>query len=239
MTLVQELKALPMAELLKRCDSLTAEGKAVPSSIIKRIEEYRRVVLMAEYDRSIGVTPVCGVDEAGRGPLAAGVYTAAVILPENIVIEGINDSKKLSAKRRDELFDEIKEKALYYSITTATCEEIDKLNIRNATYMSMNKSVASLGITPSFVLVDGDAITGMTLPHRTVISGDATSQVIAAASILAKVSRDRYMEKLDEKYPQYGFAKHKGYGTREHIEAIRKYGPCPEHRLTFIKNFMD
>ncbi len=238
MTLIQELKAMPIEELMIKCDELLKEGKNVPASIVKRMEEYERVLRMAEYDKNIGITPVCGVDEAGRGPLAGSVYTAAVILPEGTVIEGINDSKKLSAKKRDELFEEIKEKAAAYAITTADCGEIDSLNIRNATYKSMNKSVSEIKIKAEFALIDGDMITGMTLPHRCVISGDATSQVIAAASILAKVSRDRYMEELDEKYPQYGFAKHKGYGTREHIEAIRKYGPCPEHRLTFIKNFI-
>ncbi len=238
MTLVQELKSIPITELPARCAELINQGKDVPASIIKRLEEYQRVLKMAEYDRAIGVSPICGVDEAGRGPLAGSVYTAAVILPENTVIEGINDSKKLSAKKRDELFEEIKEKAVSFAITTADCREIDELNIRNATYMSMNKSVSALSQIPAFVLIDGDAITGMTLPRRCVIGGDATSLSIAAASILAKVSRDRYMEKLDEKYPMYGFAKHKGYGTKEHIEAIKKYGPCPEHRMTFIKNFI-
>ncbi len=238
MTLVQELKALSVENLIKRCGELAAAGKAVPSSAVKRLEEFERVLKMVEFDRAIGATPVCGVDEAGRGPLAGSVYTAAVILPENAVIEGLNDSKKLSVKRRDELFDEIREKALAYAVTTADHKEIDEMNIRNATYMSMNKSVAALKISPAYVLIDGDAITGMTIPHRCVIGGDATSASIAAASILAKVSRDRYMEELDEKYPVYGFSKHKGYGTREHIEAIKNYGPCPEHRLTFIKNFI-
>ena len=154
-----------------------------------------------------------------------------------MVIEGINDSKKLSEKKREELFDVIISTAIAYSITPISAEEIDKINIRTATYKAMNMSVNSLAVPAQFVLVDGDAITGMTIPHQTVIKGDATSQSISAASILAKVSRDRYMQELDKKYPEYGFAQNKGYGTAAHIEAIKKYGPCPEHRRSFIKNF--
>lgn len=238
MTLVQELKALPIHKLPARCGEIAANGGDIPPSIIKRLEEYARVLKMCEFDDGFGKRPLCGVDEAGRGPLAGAVYTAAVILPENAFFEGLNDSKKLSPKRRDEIFDEICEKAISYNITFADVSLIDEVNIRSATYISMNNSVNGLSAAPSLVLVDGDAVTGMTPPHECIISGDAKSLNIAAASVLAKVSRDRYMEELDKQYPMYGFAKHKGYGTREHIEAIKKYGPCPQHRRTFLKNII-
>ncbi len=235
---IKELREMPIENLAYTIKQMCEAGEKVPPSIEKRLSEYIRVCGMQRFDRSFGTPHVAGVDEAGRGPLAGCVYTAAVILPEDAVIEGINDSKKLSEKKREELFDVIISTAVAYSITPVSAEEIDKINIRNATYKAMNMSVNSLSIPARFVLVDGDAITGMTLPHQTVIKGDAKSQAISAASILAKVSRDRYMLELDKKYPEYGFAKNKGYGTAAHIEAIKKYGPCPEHRRSFIKNFV-
>ena len=238
MPTIQELREMPIENLAYTIKQMCEAGEKVPPSIEKRLSEYIRVCGMREFDRGFGTPHIAGVDEAGRGPLAGCVYTAAVILPEDAVIEGINDSKKLSEKKREELFDVIINTALAYSITALSAEEIDKINIRNATYKAMNMSVNSLSVPAQFVLVDGDAITGMNIPHRTVIKGDATSQSISAASILAKVSRDRYMLELDKKYPEYGFAKNKGYGTAEHIAAIKKYGPCPEHRRSFIKNFV-
>lgn len=238
MPTIKELREMPIENLAYTIKTMCEAGEKVPPSIEKRLSEYIRVCTMRAFDRGFGTPFVAGVDEAGRGPLAGCVYTAAVILPEDAVIEGINDSKKLSEKKREELFDVIISTAIAYSITPVSAEEIDKINIRNATYKAMNMSVNSLCVPAQFVLVDGDAITGMTIPHQTVIKGDAKSQSISAASILAKVSRDRYMQELDKKYPEYGFAQNKGYGTAAHIEAIKKYGPCPEHRRSFIKNFI-
>ena len=182
---------------------------------------------------------LCGVDEAGRGPLAGPVYAAAVILDPNVVIDGVNDSKKLSEKRREALFDEICEKAVAYGIACATVEEIEMYNILQATFLAMSRAVAALGISPDLVLVDGNQVPrGITQPIETVIKGDARSASIAAASILAKVSRDRYMVALDEQYPVYEFKKHKGYGTKVHCEALQTHGPSPEHRLSFLKNIL-
>lgn len=185
-----------------------------------------------------GFRVIAGVDEAGRGPLADEVYAAAVIIPEGICIEGLNDSKKLSEKKREKLFDEIKEVALAYAVATASVEEIDKFNIRNATYIAMNRAIEALGIKPDYVIVDGDCIKECNYPHECIVKGDAKSMSIAAASILAKVSRDRHMLEMAQKYPQYGFEKHKGYGTKAHIEALKEFGPCEIHRKTFIKKFV-
>lgn len=186
-----------------------------------------------------GVLHLCGVDEAGRGPLAGPVYAAAVILDPNVMIEGVNDSKKLSEKRREALFDEICEKAIAYGIASASVEEIETMNILQATFLAMSRAVAALSVTPDLVLVDGNQTPcGIAQPMETVVKGDARSASIAAASILAKVSRDRYMLALDEQYPQYAFPKHKGYGTKVHCEALQTYGPSPEHRLSFLRNIL-
>lgn len=182
-----------------------------------------------------GVKYVCGTDEAGRGPLAGPVVAAACILPDGIVIEGLDDSKKLTEKKREKLFDEICEKALSYSIALSTPEEIDEINILEASLQAMRRSIESLSIRPDFVLVDGNIDRGFDIPARAVVSGDATSQSIAAASILAKVTRDRMCEDLDCEYPQYGFKKHKGYPTKAHKIAVYEYGPCPQHRRSFLK----
>ena len=187
---------------------------------------------------SQGHTYVAGIDEAGRGPLAGPVFAACVILPKGCIINGINDSKKLSPKKRDELFDIICEKALCYNISSVDEKIIDEINILNATYLAMNKAVEGMKIQPDFVLIDGNSIKNMTIPHHTVVKGDSKSISIAAASILAKVSRDRYITKLAETYPQYGFENHKGYGTAQHNEAILKYGPSPIHRQTFLKKLL-
>lgn len=182
---------------------------------------------------------IAGVDEAGRGPLAGPVVAGAVILPEDCQILYLNDSKKLSAAKRDELFDEIKEKAVAYGVGMVSPERIDEINILQATLEAMNKAIKSMGVKPEVVLVD--ALTIPKLPYKQVgiVKGDARSVSIAAASIIAKVTRDRIMVDMDKIYPEYGFASHKGYGSKAHIEAIKKYGPCPIHRETFIKNFIN
>lgn len=185
-----------------------------------------------------GYSVVAGVDEAGRGPLADEVYAAAVILPPDICIEGLNDSKKISEKKREKLYDEITETALAYAVATASVEEIDEFNIRNATYMAMNRAIEALKIKPHYVIVDGDCIKECNYPHECVVKGDAKSLSIAAASILAKVSRDRHMLLMAEEYPQYGFEKHKGYGTKAHIAALKEFGACEIHRKTFIRKFV-
>lgn len=181
---------------------------------------------------------VCGVDEAGRGPLAGPVYAAAVVLPYGTIIEGVNDSKKISEKKREYLFDIIKEKSLCYSIAFATAEEIDDVNILNATFLAMKRAVQGLKKSPDFALIDGNRLPSLGIPCEAIIKGDSLSESIACASILAKVERDRFMKKESEKYPQYFFEKHKGYGTKIHIEALKKYGPCPIHRKTFLKKIL-
>lgn len=186
-----------------------------------------------------GYKIICGCDEAGRGPLAGEVAAAACILPEGLEIKGLNDSKKLSEKKREELFETIKEVALAYAIATSSVEEIEEYNILNAALLAMRRAVEQLQISPDFVLVDGNVNRGFTLPSKAVIGGDAKSPNIAAASILAKVTRDRICYELDEKYPMYGFAKHKGYATKEHREAILKYGPCPVHRKLFLRKLIN
>lgn len=177
----------------------------------------------------------CGVDEAGRGPLAGDVYAAAVILPEEVVIEGINDSKKLPEKKRELLYDEIKEKAAAYCVATASVEEIDEFNILGATFLAMKRAVEGLGVEVGLALVDGNRTPQLECAVRTLVKGDGTSASIAAASILAKVERDRYMKRLAEEYPEYQFEKHKGYGTKLHNELILKYGASPVHRKTFLR----
>lgn len=182
-----------------------------------------------------GVETVCGVDEAGRGPLAGPVCAAAVILPPGLVIEGLNDSKKLTEKRRDALFEEIKEKAVSYGIAFATVEEIEELNILEATFLAMNRAIEQLAPRPQMALIDGNRSKGICVPARAVVKGDSRCASIAAASILAKVTRDRYMYDMAQKYPAYGFDKHKGYGTKVHYEALRAYGPSEIHRMSFLK----
>ena len=182
--------------------------------------------------RAGGIGLVCGADEAGAGPLAGAVYAGAVILPDGLALEGLNDSKQVSPKNRDRLFDEIREKAVAW----VDEGEIDRINILNARMLAMDKAIHLLDPAPEFALIDGNRNKGITIPNATVVKGDSRSASIAAASILAKVSRDRYMEELDRRYPKYGFARHKGYPTNAHYEALRKYGPCPVHRKTFLKN---
>lgn len=204
-------------------------------------EEKIRQEKLWEIENSLkekGFTYIAGVDEAGRGPLAGPVYAAAVILPEGAEISGINDSKKLSPKKREELFEKITEIAVSYAICSVDEKEIDEINILNATHKAMNMAVENLSQKPDYVIIDGNSIKGMEIAHETVVKGDAKSISIAAASILAKVARDRYIDKMGEVYPEYGFEKHKGYGTKAHTDAILKYGVCPIHRRTFLKKLL-
>ena len=187
--------------------------------------------------RKKGFIAVCGVDEAGRGPLMGPVCAAAVILPEDVELEGVNDSKKLSEKKREALFEVIKEKAVAWSVAFASVEEIEEVNILNATYLAMNRAIEGLSVPADYALIDGNRVPkDIKIECETVVKGDAKSLSIAAASILAKVSRDRLVLEYDKEFPEYKFADHKGYGTAAHIEAIKKYGPCKYHRASFLKN---
>ena len=182
-----------------------------------------------------GVMLLCGVDEAGRGPLAGPVCAAAVMLPQNCVIEGLNDSKKLSEKKREALYDEILERAVSYGIAFATVEEIEEHNILGATFLAMNRAIAKLDPRPELALIDGNRCTGIRIPSCCIVGGDGKCADIAAASVLAKVTRDRYMLQMAEQYPEYGFEKHKGYGTKAHYAAIREHGPSAIHRPSFLR----
>jgi len=182
-----------------------------------------------------GYTAVCGCDEAGRGPLCGPVVAAAVILDPTVTIEGLDDSKKLTEKKREKLFDIIKEKALAYAIAEASPSEIDEINILNASMLAMRRAVEALPVKADFALIDGNCSRGFNIDTETVVKGDAKSASIAAASILAKVTRDRGCIELDRQYPMYGIAKHKGYPTKEHMDAVREHGPSPIHRRTFLK----
>lgn len=191
-----------------------------------------------EFEKEVlakGYKSVCGVDEAGRGPLAGPVCAAAVILPEGVIIDGVNDSKKLSEKKRESLFDVIREQALSYSIAYATVDEIEEINILNATMLAMCRAIDGLDIKADYAMIDGNKIPPLDIDAECIVKGDAKSMSIACASILAKVSRDRLLYKYAEEYPMYGFDKHKGYGTKVHREAILKYGPCQYHRKSFLK----
>ena len=192
-----------------------------------------------EYDSAIraeaGVELLCGVDEAGRGPLAGPVCAAAVILPEGVRIPGVNDSKKISEPKREELFGVITGTALAWAVAFSDEKEIDEINILNAAMLAMKRAVEALGTQPELALIDGNRVPKLSVPARCVIKGDATSASIAAASILAKVSRDRMMYEYDAKYPEYGFAQHKGYGTKQHYDAIDRFGVLDVHRKTFLK----
>ncbi|HEX3030594.1 MAG TPA: ribonuclease HII [Clostridia bacterium] len=204
-------------------------------------KEYARVQKMCEYERNAykkGHRFIGGIDEVGRGPLAGPVVAACVILPENIFIEGINDSKQLSAEKRDYLYDLIREKAISYGIGMVDEKMIDEVNILNATYMAMEAAVKQLKPQPDLLLNDAVKLNNVEIEQIPIIKGDCLSISIAAASIIAKVTRDRLIEEMDSTYPEYGFSKNKGYGTKEHIEAIKKYGICPIHRISFTKNFV-
>lgn len=186
-----------------------------------------------------GFHTICGVDEAGRGPLCGSVFAAACILPNGLVLDGLNDSKKLTPKKREKLFDEICENAIAYSIASASVEEIDRLNILEADLLAMRRAIDGLPIKADFALIDGNIARDFQIAARAIVKGDATSPNIAAASILAKVARDRDCLRLDALFPQYGIAKHKGYGTKQHMDALRAYGPSPIHRKQFIRFLND
>lgn len=205
-------------------------------------EDRARVAQMHEIENSLrlkGYNMIAGVDEAGRGPLAGSVYTAAVILPPDVYLPQINDSKKLSEKKREELFDIITENAIAYCIESADVDEIEDKNILSATLCAMERAINGLGVKADYALIDGNRNTGITTPNETVVKGDAKSISIAAASILAKVSRDREIVRLAKEYPGYGFEKHKGYGTAEHIQALVKLGMCPIHRKKFVNKALE
>ena len=194
-------------------------------------------ITMWEIEDSLGLHLICGVDEAGRGPLAGPVCAAAVILPEHLQIPGLTDSKKLTDKKRRELFPLIQEQAVAYGIGLASEAEIDEINILQATFLAMRRALEQLPVQPELALIDGNRETDFGLPVKTVVKGDSLSANIAAASILAKVTRDNLMLELAEQYPEYGFDIHKGYGTKAHYDALRQYGPCPIHRRSFLKKF--
>lgn len=183
-----------------------------------------------------GFRLICGADEAGAGPLAGAVYAGAVILPLELKLEGLNDSKKVTPKRRDALFDIIRSEAVAWAVASVNEREIDEINILNARLKAMNLAIQALNPAPDYALIDGNRDKGIALAHETLIQGDGRSANIAAASILAKVSRDRYMEEMAQRYPEYEFERHKGYPTKRHYELLRRYGPCPIHRLSFLKN---
>ena len=208
---------------------------------MKEKEEERLKVLKQHEDelRKKGFKTICGIDEAGRGPLAGPVVVASVIMPEDSMIEGVNDSKKISEKKREKLYDQIIEEAIGYSISIIGQEEIDEINILNATKKGLTDSLKELKVKPDLIIVDALAhIDTLGIPYESIIKGDAKCYSISAASILAKVTRDRIMREWATIYPQYGFEQHKGYGTAKHISAIKEYGACPIHRKTFIKHFI-
>ena len=210
-----------------------------PLSGEKLEKELARLEAMREYEDTYDACAyICGIDEAGRGPLAGPVVAAAAVLPKDCQIFYLNDSKKLSEKKRDLLFDEIKEKAVAYGIGLVSPQVIDEINILQATYEAMRQAISQLNVIPEILLNDAVTIPGVDIMQVPIVKGDAKSVSIAAASILAKVTRDRMMMEYDQIYPEYGFAKHKGYGTAAHIAALKEYGPCPIHRRTFIKKFV-
>ena len=217
--------------------ALVVKAAKIKDDLEKELERLEKMrVYEHQYEEKY--TYICGIDEAGRGPLAGPVVAGAVILPKDKDILYVNDSKKLSEKRREELYVQIMEEALAASVGIVNNEVIDDINILQATYEAMRQAVASLKVAPQALLNDAVIIPGINLPQEKIIKGDAKSISIASASIIAKVTRDHMMDEYDKIYPEYGFAKHKGYGTVQHVEALRKYGPCPIHRMTFIKNLI-
>lgn len=206
----------------------------------REVERLTKLKEIEEKLYSKGTNYICGIDEAGRGPLAGPVVVASVIMPKDSMIEGVNDSKKISESKRENLYEKIIEEAISYGVGIIDQKEIDEINILNATKKGLTESLKELKIRPDIILVD--ALTGidtLQIPYQSIIKGDAKAYSISAASIIAKVTRDRIMRQWDEIYPQYGFARHKGYGTAAHIAAIKEYGICPLHRLSFVKNFIN
>ena len=242
------LKQVPMNALRAALDPFRSDPRAGVQKLVekheRRIEAYQaeleRLDRMMTYERKYadyGI--ICGIDEAGRGPLAGPVCAAAVILPKDHPILYVNDSKQLSAKKREELYDVIVREAVSYGVSLVGEKVIDRINILQATYEAMRQAVSKLSPSPRCTLNDAVTFPGLDIRQVPIIKGDAKSCSIAAASVLAKVTRDRLMEEYDSLYPEYGFASHKGYGAKEHIEALKKYGPCPIHRMTFIKNILN
>ena len=208
----------------------------------KEIERLRKLKEIEEeiYKKNPEINFICGIDEAGRGPLAGPVVVASVIMPRNSMLEYVNDSKKVTEKRREELYDKIKEEAISYSIGIIDEKQIDEINILNATKKGLTEALKGLRIKPDVILVDAlKGIDTLGIPYMSIIKGDAKCYSISAASIIAKVTRDRIMREYDKIYPEYGFEKHKGYGTKMHISVIKENGPCPIHRKTFVKNFLN
>ncbi|TYQ18248.1 UNVERIFIED_CONTAM: RNase HII [Acetivibrio alkalicellulosi] len=243
------IKDLSFDEALEKLYSYKEE---CGDKVLKLIEKYKkkkdqyqlevkRYEEMSNYEKdgfNKGYKLIAGIDEAGRGPLAGPVVAAAVVLPKDIFIEGLNDSKKLSEKKRDELFDIIKNKALDIGIGIVDEKEIDQINILNAAKKAMTLAVNNLSTCPDLLLIDAESLDGLNIKQVPIVKGDTLSISIAAASIIAKVTRDKMMEEMDKKYPDYGFIKHKGYGTKDHINSIKKFGICPIHRISFTKKFV-
>ncbi len=220
-----------------KIDKLVLKYEKKKLSVEKEQKRFENMCCFEKEAYAKGAKFIAGTDEAGRGPLAGPVVAAAVILPEGVFISGLNDSKKLSEKQREELYDIITEKAIAYDVGIVDENIIDEINILNATKMAMEIAVESLGVKPDVLLTDAVKLDNLKIPQKSIIKGDALSISIAAASIIAKVTRDKLINELDSVYPDYGFKKHKGYGTKEHIDAIKKFGICPIHRTTFTKNF--
>lgn len=239
-----EIKDLPdFIESLKNDDrkgvlNIINSANKKYNAYLQELERLKNISYYENQCRQNGYKLIAGIDEVGRGPLAGPVVTASVILRENDLIEGINDSKKLSAAKRESLYDIILNRAVAYAFGVVSSEEIDSINILQATYKAMRQALSSLSIKPDFVLADAVTIPGIDIKQQGIIKGDAKSISIGAASIIAKVYRDRMMDEYAKIYPEYGFEQNKGYGSQSHIEAIKKFGPCPIHRKTFIKNFV-
>lgn len=244
----EELKATKTEDLQAFLDTYESDERPGVQKLVvqanKRVEKLRAEIARMEnlkfFERKYGDVfhVICGIDEAGRGPLAGPVVAGAVVFPVDTDITGINDSKKLSEKKREELYDLIMEKAISVGIGMASPQRIDEINILQATYEAMREAISKLSVSPDLLLNDAVTIPELPMKQVAIVKGDAKSVSIGAASIIAKVTRDRLMYEYDKVMPEYGFAKHKGYGTKEHIEAIKKYGPSPIHRATFIKNFI-
>ena len=248
-TISEIKKELEQAESVQREELLSEYEKDSRSGVIALVQKYKkekekleqercRIEQMKVYEKKYDhLGYICGIDEAGRGPLAGPVVAGAVVLPKDSQILWLNDSKKLSAKKREELYDVIMREAVAVGVGFASPARIDEINILQATYEAMREAVLKLSVKPQILLNDAVTIPGMVIPQVPIIKGDAKSVSIAAASIIAKVTRDRLMEEYDKIMPEYGFAAHKGYGAQAHIEALKKYGPSPIHRASFIKNF--
>ena len=232
--------ALPICfkeEYGAKLDNLVLKYEKKKLQLEKELKRFENMCCYEKEAYAEGAKFIAGIDEAGRGPLAGPVVAAAVILPENIFINGLNDSKKLSEKQREELYAIITEKAIAYDVGIVDEKIIDELNILNATKMAMEVAVESLKVKPDLLLIDAVKLDSLKMKQKSIIKGDALSISIASASVIAKVTRDRLIDEMDTTYPNYGFKKHKGYGTKEHIDAIKKFGICPIHRISYTKNF--